>query len=994
MGMASYQRRLQQASVLTPALLTGLAFAVPAVANPLDGNVVAGEATISNPDPTTLQIDQTTNKAIVEWKSFNIDAGETTVFVQPSSEAWTLNRVVGSNDPSRIFGTLKANGNIVLVNPDGIHFGAGSAVDVNRLIGSTADIENDNFLSGNFVFDRPGNPAASIVNEGTITIKDYGLAALVAPAVRNSGIVTARLGNLSLASGNVFTIDPYGDGLIKLAIDDEIEDEVYDVATGQAVSDLVKNDGTLSANGGVVALSAATARRAVNSVINNTGVIEAKSVGRRGGKIILGARTKSTKTAGAPTQVVRVSGQLSALSGDDIPTPTPAPRGYIEITGEAILATEATIDASAKYGGGTVLIGGDYLGGNADQATLNKYGITYEDHQVSTTDLVVLDETVSVRADAIDTGDGGKVVVWSDGSTITEAEITARGGRNGGDGGFIETSGHYLNVMRAADASALYGKAGTWLLDPEDITIEDETSSNYYSDYDYFSNLGAYAFLYGPTSDDSIISTSLIEAALNGGYNVIVSTRGTSGDDDGDIRLKDDIEKTRGHDASFVLDATGDIIVSRRVDVTSDSGRLFFYLYAPDGRIRGNSVGEIDVNGGELVFSATDGVDFHSTRNMPDNFVLNLFPEGYSSRSTVFYEIKFDDDAIEFQHDNETATVKTGDVQLVDGGGGSFFVNADDLNIMLYDGAVKVEDKRNWRVNTSGTFGAAEGDALNGTAEIVSDGEVFVYEKDKDLDGAVSVLEVSAADGVVDSNSHYCFGLTCIITGPGGESDLDEYLYPGAYEVGQTLLDASQNTQEFLVAIRESESENCAVSNPRCEALASTDSFTRAGPVFWVTGPTFPLLSQLDDANTGLYLNEAFGKAIEHEACLAVVYAMIEHGIGNTSYRIGEEGTWGSFGAIDKYNRETERDIQPSMDTIKAEFRNGDPVILRTENLGGHHFVLAVGVTPDDQIIALDPFGGESVLIDTSTSSWKIIAGGAGSGYTVQDMRTVDLPNS
>lgn len=815
MGIASYRRRLQQASVLTPALLTGLTFAVPALANPLDGNVVAGQATISNPDTTTLQIDQTTDKAIVEWKSFNIDAGETTVFVQPSSDAWTLNRVVGSNDPSRIFGTLKANGNIVLVNPDGIHFGAGSTVDVNRLIASTADIENDNFLNGNFVFDQPGNPAGSVVNEGTITIKDYGLSALVAPAVRNSGVITARLGNLNLASGNVFTIDPYGDGLIKLAIDDEIQAEVFDVATGQPISDLVKNDGALSANGGVVALSAATARRAVNSVINNTGVIEANSVSRRGGKIILGARTQSSKTADAPTQVVRVSGQLSALSIDDIPTPTPAPRGYIEITGEAILATEATIDTSGIYGGGTVLIGGDYLGGQADQATLNQYGISYEERQVATADLVVLDETVSVHADAIGTGDGGKVVVWSDGSAVSAAEITARGGQHGGNGGFIETSGHYLDVRRAADASAPYGNAGTWLLDPYDLFVRDATSSNY--DYYYTSMHGFawYGWKYYPTAESSVISTSVIEAAINAGNNVQINTSDHwhDGDEAGNIYIEDDITKTAGGDVFLTFDSINNVIISSGVDITSTSGALNVGLFAAyGGQVIGSGVGVFDLNGGWLRIAASDGVDFHSTGNMPDSFILDLFPDGDPTRSNVFFAITFDEDVIKFQHDNETATVNTGGIQLVDSGGGDLFVYAGDLNFRYFDRAITVEHERDWRINTGGTFGAYARNALNGIPEVISDGQVYFYEADSDFKGAVSVVEVRAAKGVVDSNSRYCFGLTCVITGPGGEAALDEYLYPGAFEVEQSLIDPEAGVE----TIADPDTDLCSVDSQLC----------------------------------------------------------------------------------------------------------------------------------------------------------------------------------
>ena len=148
------------------------------------------------------------------------------------------------------------------------------------------------------------------MNEGTITVKDTGVAALVAPGVRNDGVIAARLGQVTLGAANTFTLDFYGDDLISLALDDELIGDVYDVKTGKPLADRVKNTGTIKADGGTVALKAATARKVVNSVINNEGVIEANSVGLRNGKIVLSAGTATTKKAGAPIQKVKVSRHL------------------------------------------------------------------------------------------------------------------------------------------------------------------------------------------------------------------------------------------------------------------------------------------------------------------------------------------------------------------------------------------------------------------------------------------------------------------------------------------------------------------------------------------------------------------------------------------------------------------------------------------------------------------------------------------------------------
>src|SRR5262249_12582093 len=180
-----------------------------------------------------------------------------------------------------------------------------------------------------------------VVNLGNIAAADRGFAALVAPGVRNAGVITANLGHVALASGNGFTLDFYGDKLITLQVGDQVATKVIDVATGQTLDALVKNEGVLQANGGRVALTAVAARQVVDSVINNTGVIEANSVGTKNGMIVLGAETAATKGAGAPKQTVKVSGTLSA-SGQK----KDEKGGLIQITGEDIALTGAKLDAS------------------------------------------------------------------------------------------------------------------------------------------------------------------------------------------------------------------------------------------------------------------------------------------------------------------------------------------------------------------------------------------------------------------------------------------------------------------------------------------------------------------------------------------------------------------------------------------------------------------------------------------------------------------------
>ena len=204
--------------------------------------MVGGQATISGTGKT-LTIDQSSNRAILNWQSFDIGSGEAVKIIEPTASSIELERITGGN-PTQILGSLSANGQVWLVNPNGVFFGAGAQINVAGMVATTANISNKNFMAGNYVFDTPGNANASIVNEGNITVADAGLLAFVAPSVSNSGVITARLGKVALASGDTFTVDLYGDGLINLQASDQVTQQ------------LVSNSGTINADGGIVMLTA------------------------------------------------------------------------------------------------------------------------------------------------------------------------------------------------------------------------------------------------------------------------------------------------------------------------------------------------------------------------------------------------------------------------------------------------------------------------------------------------------------------------------------------------------------------------------------------------------------------------------------------------------------------------------------------------------------------------------------------------------------------
>ena len=416
-------------------------------ARPTGGVVVAGSAAIGQTANTTT-INQSTQRAAVNWQSFDVGSQQRVDFRQPSASAMTLNRVVGP-DPSRIAGRIDANGQVVLVNQSGVTFFKGAQVNTNGLMVSAIGITNQNFMAGKMVFDQPGNPNARVENQGTITVREAGLAALVAPQVANSGVINAKLGHVVLAGAKTATLDLYGDGLLSLDVSNQVTQAPVG-ADGKPVTALVTNTGVIVADGGTVQLTARAADGVVQNLVNAGGKIRAATVGNTAGTVALG---------GVGGSIV-VEGQLSA--------PGRAPGtvgGNIEIatTGNVTVASSARINASGKAGGGVVAVGTTLArakGGPSVTPTVVAANVTVQ-------------PGARIAANATGTGNGGTVTVLSAGSTQMDGHIAAKGGPSGGNGGFVETSGPMLGIGSGAsiNVGAPVGILGTWLLDPFDIDI-------------------------------------------------------------------------------------------------------------------------------------------------------------------------------------------------------------------------------------------------------------------------------------------------------------------------------------------------------------------------------------------------------------------------------------------------------------------------------------------------------------------------------------------
>lgn len=477
--LRAFLRSTVSAAALLITAAPGLAQQLPS-----GGSVSAGSAAIVQPNASTLNVNQSSDRAIINWQSFSVGAGNTVNFNQPGAASATLNRVTGAT-PSSIAGTINAPGTVLLVNPNGIAITRTGVINTGSFAASTLNIKDSDFLAGNYKFTGNGG-SAGVVNNGRINVSDGGFVALLGGQVANNGVISARLGKVGLGAGEQATLDLAGDGFLSVAVPSSELGKL--VKPNRA---LVSNKGRIEADGGVVYLSAATAQNVLRNAVNIPGTVRTNTVGSRGGRIVINGGAGGTVKIsgrliangrhGAPAGTVSIKGAqvnlggtISAsgakggavavtatdkltVSGKIAAKATADKGGTIDLTAANVTVLGALIDASGATGGGTIQIGGGVQGSGPLAHALN----------------VSIDSASAIRADALGHGHGGTIAVWSDGNTTATGTFSARGGAQGGNGGFIETSGATLSINGIrVDTSAAYGATGSWLLDPTDLTVD------------------------------------------------------------------------------------------------------------------------------------------------------------------------------------------------------------------------------------------------------------------------------------------------------------------------------------------------------------------------------------------------------------------------------------------------------------------------------------------------------------------------------------------
>ena len=438
--------------ILLTLALTLILYPYPVMALPAGGKVAAGSAGISKPKGQNLNINQFSDKAIINWKGFSINVNELVRFMQPSSKSIVLNRVTGL-DPSSILGRLVANGRVFIINPNGILFGPNSMVNVAGLLATTLNIKDADFMAGKFTFAQdPAKNPSFVVNQGQIKVSDNGFVFLVAPGVSNEGLIIANLGKVVMGSGERLTIDFMGDGLITFAIEGKVLNQVTG-PDGAPLSSAVANTGTIKADGGQVILSARASSEIFSSVVNNSGVIEARSLVNRGGVIRLEGSDSVPNTGEIGWQANL--GKAQNADGRVLNT------GTLNVSAAEAGAALGEVTLSGQMVG----VSGAILARGADGAQGGRVLITSRDKTILTQDGVI-------DTSGVGNSSAGNTVVWSDKDTVFRGTIIAKGGETGGNGGQIEVSGHEnLSFTGQVNALAPLGTTGSLLLDPLNITV-------------------------------------------------------------------------------------------------------------------------------------------------------------------------------------------------------------------------------------------------------------------------------------------------------------------------------------------------------------------------------------------------------------------------------------------------------------------------------------------------------------------------------------------
>ncbi|MDG2991549.1 CHAT domain-containing protein [Candidatus Synechococcus calcipolaris G9] len=493
-------------------------------------------------------------------REFNLNEGQIANFLSNPQVRNILTGVNGGN-PSYINGLLQVTGgnsNLFLLNPAGIVFGPNASLNVPAAFhASTA--QRVHFDGG--VFDLNGvndyanllgNPTGFeflntgiIINEGNLAVGAGQNLSLMGHQVINTGTLSAP--------GGTITVQAVPEtGMVRISQEGML-------LSLEIPAERIPADGIIQAVDLPRLITGGGDRPRVNSVVHNDdGTIS-----------LIHDPTKVPMNRNTAV----VGGTLDVSNGTGL-------GGQINVLGENIALINAQFDASGIFGGGTMLIGGDYLGGST--------GTNRLDSSFNAQNLFI-NPGSSLNADALNLGDGGTVIAWADNATQFHGFISARGGPSGGEGGFVETSGkQFLATTGRVDASAPLGNAGLWLLDPFTVTIDaSPTTDGSFS--------GGNPDIFTPTAN-ATVDKGEIETALNTGTSVTII--GST------IYVNSSIQKGSGTPfATLKLAAEFDIQINAFIELLNGS-----FIATTDPAFSGNVDISTPIRANSIDISATNTI--------------------------------------------------------------------------------------------------------------------------------------------------------------------------------------------------------------------------------------------------------------------------------------------------------------------------------------------------------------------------------------------------
>jgi len=744
---------------------------------PTGGTVVGGTGSITQNGNETV-INQISQRLALNWETFNLKANESVLFNQPGRSAVALNRILDQN-PSQIFGKINSNGQVFLINTHGIIFGATAQMNVGGLMASTLDLTPKDFLAGNYSLNAVG-AGAGIVNHGLIQAASGGSVALVGGSVANDGVILANYGSINLDGAEHAVLDFDGNGLINIQITGELKQRLDDKEAA------VSNSGTLKAEGGTVVLQASAAKDLFTNLVNNSGVIDASGISTDGGVVRLVGNGGNVQSSGSVTATGDHGGRIELLSDHDV------------------MVTGGTVDASGRLGGGAIRIGGGVRGGEGLAVAARTY----------------IGPDASLNADATGKGDGGSIAVFSRDNSVIAGGLSARGGIDGGNGGFVETSSHGALTITGTPqvfARSADGLGGNWLIDPNNITIVAGGGNTKINAANPFVS----------TNDGASLGVDLITAALTGGASVTVTT-GTGGanSEAGDITLNADLDYNGKGTNSLTFNAANDIVINNKIFDSVLGGDVLNLSLLAGRNISLNN--DISLGGGTATLTATAG-SISRTAGTISGSALTLTAGGTNGAIGASGAIQTDVDSIVF------SAKGTGAVNIVDANGVNVSGTAGSGNVGITTTTSDLGVVGSGIVTAGGavTLGAAGGGArinigtgvaVDTTNGVATGANVSLVADNVDILGTIN----AGTAGIVAIRQATAGRL--ISLGPDAP-------FPADPQLGVTSAELDQITANTIV-IGDANSGDLAITAAIAPAHATTLSLNTGGTISQVGGAT------------------------------------------------------------------------------------------------------------------------------------------------------------